>query len=212
MPKTTPSDGHPLSPGATLSAGAQEEWSLHVEAILRGVAHALNNRAATLSALIQLADDSEPAPTLRAILATELERVTGLAAAIRSIGAPRAGEEAFAVADAASEALQVLALHADHRDATTVIDTRDAAPVRVRRWMFVRALIVLAANAGRASSNVRIEITSSSNDLDVRLASEAPAVSSFLQEVVRAMGGETRSDGLGFRLPTLASIRQREGS
>ncbi len=212
MPKNTPPDGRPQSHGPALSAGAQEEWGLHVEAILRGVAHTLNNRAATLSALIQLADDSEPAPTLRAILATELERVTGLASAIRSVGTPRSGEEAFAAADAVSEALQVLALHADQRDATTAIDARDAAPVRARRWMFVRALIVLAANAGRTSANVRIEIRSSGDDLSVRVASESPAPSLYVQEIVRAMGGEMLSDGQGFRLPTLAAIRQREGS
>jgi len=212
MQKNTPSDGSPELLSPALSPGAQEEWTLHVEAVLRGVAHALNNRAATLSALIQLADDAEPAPTLRAILATELERVTGLAAAIRSIGTPRAGEEAFAPADAVSEALQVLALHSDQRDATTVIDARDAAPVRVRRWMFVRALIVLAVNAGRAGTNVRMEIRSSGNDLVVRVASESPAPSPYVQEIVRAMGGEMLGDGLGFCLPTLAAIRQREGS
>lgn len=212
MTRNTPIDGSPQSNGPALSAGALEEWSLHVEAILRGVAHALNNRAATLSALIQLADDSEPAPTLRAILATELERVTELAAAIRSVGTPRAGEEAFAPTDAVSEALQVLALHADQRDATTVIDARDAGPVRVRRWMFVRALIVLAANAGRANANVRIEIRSSGNDLVVRMANESPAPSLYVQEIVRAMGGEMSGDGMGFRLPTLAALRQREGS
>ena len=212
MTKNTSADGSPQSNGPSLSAGALEEWSLHVEAILRGVAHALNNRAATLSALIQLADDSEPAPTLRAILATELERVMGLAAAIRSVGTPRTGEEAFAPSDAVAEALQVLALHADQRDATTVIDARDAAPVRVRRWMFVRALIALAANAGRASANVRIEIRPSGDDLVVRMESESPAPSLYVQEIVRAMGGDMTSDGKGFRLPTLAALRQREGS
>ena len=211
MKTNTPADGSPQH-GPALSAAAQEEWSLHVEAILRGIAHALNNRAATLSALIQLADDAEPAPTLRAILATELERVTGLAAAIRSIGTPRSGEEAFAAADAVSEALQVLALHADQRDASTVIDARDAAPVRVRRWMFVRALIVLAATAGRATANVRIDVRSSGEELVVRVANESPAPSLYVQEIVRAMGGEMLGDGQGFRLPTLAAIRQREGS
>lgn len=211
MPKNA-TYGSPESHATELSAAAQEEWSLHVEAVLRGVAHALNNRAAALSALIQLADDTEPASTLSAILGTELDRVTGLAAAIRSIGTPRGGEEAFAAADGVSEALQVLALHADQRDATTTIDARDAAPVRVRRWMFVRALIVMAANAGRANANVRIEIRSSGEELVVRVASESPAPSPYVQEIVRAMGGEMSSDGLGFRLPTLAALRQREGS
>lgn len=211
MSRNTPTDERPQS-GPALSAGALEEWNHHVEAVLRGVAHALNNRAAALSALIQLSDESEPAPTLRAILATELDRVTALAGALRSIGTPRAGEEAFGAADAVSEALQVLSLHADQREATTGIDARDAAPVRVQRWMFVRSLIVLAANAGRTSTNVRIEIRSSGGYLIVRVANETPAPSLYVQEIARAMGGEALSDGQGFRLPTLAAIRQREGS
>jgi hypothetical protein len=210
--KDTPTDASPPAGQVELSAAAQQEWNRHVEAILRGVAHALNNRAAALSALIQLADDSEPAPTLRAILATELDRVTGLAAALRIIGTPRPGEEAFAAADAASEALQVLALHSDQRDSTTGIDARDAAPVRAYRWMFVRALIVLAANAGRNSANVRVEIRSSGDDLMVTVASETPAPSPYVQEIARAMGGEALSEGQGFRLPTLATLRRRAGS
>lgn len=212
MSRNTSIDGRPQSRGPALSAGALEEWSNHVEAVLRGVAHALNNRAAALSALIQLSDDSEPAPTLRSILATELDRVIGLAAAMRAISAPRSGEEAFAATDAVAEALQVLSLHADQRDATTGIDAQDAAPVRVHRWMFVRALIVLAANAGRTNTNVRIEIRSSGDSLIVRVANETPAPSLYVQEIARAMGGEALSDGQGFRVPTLAAIRQREGS
>ncbi len=212
MTKDTSADSRPHTGQPQLSAAAQQEWNGHVEAILRGVAHALNNRAAALSALIQLADDSEPAPTLRSILATELDRVTGLAAALRIIGTPRAGEEAFAAADAASEALQVLALHSDQRDTITGIDARDAAPVRVHRWMFVRALIVLAANAGRSNANVRVAIRTSGDELIVSVASGTPTISPYVQEVVRAMGGESLSDGQGFRLPTLAAVRQREGS
>ncbi len=212
MTKDTSVDSRPHAGQPQLSAAALQEWNGHVEAILRGVAHALNNRAAALSALIQLADDSEPAPTLRAILATELDRVTGLAAALRAIGTPRAGEEAFAAADAVSEALQVLALHSDQRDAVTSIDSRDAAPVRTYRWMFVRALIVLAANAGRSSASVRVEIRTAGDHLTVRVASETPAMSPYVQEIARAMGGEALSDGQGFRLPTLAAVRQREGS
>jgi hypothetical protein len=213
MNKDTSTGGLPQPGQVELSAVAQQEWNAHVEAILRGVAHALNNRAAALSALIQLADDSEPAPTLRAILATELDRVTGLASALRIIGTPRPGEEAFAAADAASEALQVLALHADQRDATTGIDARDAAPVRAYRWMFVRALIVLAANAGRGNAgHVRVEIRSSGDHLIVSVASKTPAPSPYVQEIARAMGGEALSEGQGFRLPTLAALRRRAGS
>lgn len=193
-----------------LSAAAQQEWNGHVEAVLRGVAHALNNRAAALSALIQLSDDGEAASTLRSILATELDRVTGLAAAIRAIGTPRAGAEAFAPADAANEAREVLQLHADMRDTATGFDIRDAVPVRVHRWMFVRSLIVLAANAGRAGA--RVELASAGDDLVARVNGASPTPSVYVREVARAMGGEALDEGRGFRLPTLATLRRREGS
>lgn len=207
MSKNTPdrAQHHP-----ELSAAAQLEWNGHVEAVLRGVAHALNNRAAALSALIQLSDDGEAAPTLRTILATELDRVTGLAAAIRSIGTPRAGEEAFAPGDAANEAREVLQLHADMRDVPSQFDIRDAAPVRVHRWMFVRSLIVLAVNAGH--SGARIELGSAGDDLVARVKGASPPPSVYVREVARAMGGEALDEGRGFRLPTLATVRRREGS
>ena len=207
MSKDTPggADHHP-----ELSAAAQLEWNEHVEAVLRGVAHALNNRSAALSALIQLSDDGEAAPTLRAILATELDRVTGLAAAIRSIGTPRSGAEAFAPGDAASEALEVLQLHADMRDVAAQFEVRDAPPVRVHRWMFVRSLIVLAVNAGRAGA--RVELGSDGDDLVARVNGAAPQPSVYVREVARAMGGEALDEGRGFRLPTLATVRRREGS
>lgn len=197
--------GHPA-----LSAAAQLEWDGHVEAVLRGVAHALNNRAAALSAVMQLSDDGENASTLRTILATELHRVTELAAAIHSIGTPRAGEEAFAPADAATEAREVLQLHADLRDVVTQFDIQDAAPVRAYRWMFIRALIVLAANAGRVGA--RVELGSAGDDFVARVTGAAPLPSAYVREVARAMGGEALDEGRGFRLPTLAAVRRREGS
>jgi hypothetical protein len=208
MSKDTPiaRDQHPPE----LSAAAQQEWNEHVEAVLRGVAHALNNRSAALSALIQLSDDGEGAATLRGILATELDRVMGLAAAIRSIGTPRAGEEAFAPGDAASEALEVLQLHSDMRNVAAQLEVRDAAPVRVQRWMFVRSLIVLAVHAARAGG--RVELASAGDDLVARVSGATPEPSVYVREVARAMGGEALDAGRGFRLPTLATLRRREGS
>ena len=207
MAKDTPSESIHHS---ELSAAAQQEWNGHVEAVLRGVAHALNNRSAALSALIQLSDDGEAAPTLRTILASELDRVSELAAAIRSISTPRAGEEAFAPSDAANEVLQVLRLHADMRDVIAQFDIRDAAPVRVHRWMFVRSLIVLAANAGRTGA--RVELAASGDDLVARAHGATPQPSAYVREVAAAMGGEALDEGRGFRLPTLATVRRREGS
>ena len=210
MQQNTPASKGPVSSTPELGAAAQEEWNGHVDAVLRGVSHALNNRAAALSALVQLADDAEPPDMLRGILATELERMTELAAAIRSIGTPRAGEEAFTPGDAATEAQAVLGLHAEQREASTQISALGSRPVRTRRPLFVRALIALGANAGRVNPRAVVEITSSEHEVTVR-SDDAPA-SAYVAEVARAMGGEAIDEGRGFRLPTLAAVRQREGS
>jgi hypothetical protein len=208
MPVNRPSNA---SHQPELGAAAQAEWNRHVEAVLRGIAHALNNRAAALSALVQLADDSEPAETLRTLLSGELDRVGGLAAAIRSIAKAGEGEEAFLPSDAAAESRAVLALHSDQREVTTRIEPQGSQPVRTRRALFVRALIVLAANAGREDPEARLVIVSSEDDVTVRVEG-ATMPSPLIMEIARAMGGEALDEGRGFRLPTLGAIRRREGS
>lgn len=199
----------------TLSATALEEWAHHVECVLRGVAHALNNRAAALSAVIELSRDPEDEPSVTgAILGTELERVRDLTAAVRTIGAPRAGTEAFAPRDAAMEAKAVLALHADQRDRNVLIDADAAPPIRMPRWMFVRALIVLAASASRGARDTKIAVVEEGEWLVTHVDSAvAPStgITPYVEELARAMGGEPLPTRHGFRVPTLAALRQREG-
>jgi hypothetical protein len=85
-------------------------------------------------------------------------------------------------------------------------------PIRVQRALFVRALIVLAATAGRDNPKVRVEISAEDTDLVIRAAS--PHASAFLQDAARMMGGDAIDTPgiLGFRLPSLAEVRRREGS
>src|SRR5688572_9513570 len=92
-----------------LSAAALQEWTSHVENVLRGVAHALNNRAAALSAVMELAKDpTEDTDVVGSILSSEMERVTELVAVVRSVGVPKQSAEAFAPADVAATAVAVL--------------------------------------------------------------------------------------------------------
>src|SRR5437764_11590217 len=113
-----------------LSADALQEWGQHLESVMRGIAHALNNRAAAISAVIELARDvDEEPPATGSILATELERVNELAAVVRTIGPPRGGVEAFAPRDASEEALVVLRMHAQQRDRVILIEASDAPPI-----------------------------------------------------------------------------------
>lgn len=202
-------------PQPQLSAAALSEWGQHVESVMRGIAHALNNRAAALSAVIELArePDDDPAST-GSILSSELERVRALAEVVRTVGPPRSGMEAFSPRDAAIEALAVLKLHAEQNEYPVAIEAADAPPTRVPRWMFVRSLIALGAaacNSGRAA--VRISVLEDGEWLVVRVegASAAAAeVSPYAMELSRAMGGGPLEGQCGFRVPTLAALRQRE--
>src|SRR3954470_16965011 len=87
-----------------LSEQAVREWQRHVEAVMRGLAHAVNNRAAALSAVLELSSEPDDDPaTTRSILSSELSRVRELADVIRIMGPPRGGVEAFSPEDAANQ-------------------------------------------------------------------------------------------------------------
>lgn len=198
-----------------LSAAALGEWNDHVAAVLRGIAHALNNRAAALSAVIELSEEPAEEPSVTSsILATELERVRELTAVVRSLGAPRNGVEAFAPSDAASEALAVLRLHAEQRDRMISIDANSAPPIRMPRWMFVRSLIVLGAGASRGSANVKLVVVEDGEWVVTRVDgpdSPPSGITPYVLELACAMGGGPLAGRYGFRVPTLAALRQREG-
>ena len=201
-----------------LSEAALNEWGSHVEAVLRGIAHALNNRAAALSAVIELSEEPAEEPeVIRSILETELDRVQALAHVVRIIGAPRGGTEAFAPADAAAEALAVLDLHSDARDRGVTVEATQAAPIRVARWLFVRALVALAAGlppSDHTSGPATITLVEDGEWLVARITGAGSTRPSALAtELARAMDGEPLADpgGYGFRIPTLAALRRREG-
>jgi hypothetical protein len=123
--------------------------------------------------------------------------------------------EAFAPKDAAAESLAVLQLHAEQRDHDMTIEAQSAPPVRVPRWMFVRALIALGAAASRNHSvgPVKIAIESDGDWVVARVEGiDAPTkeLSPYTAELAVAMGGEALENRSGFRLPALAALRQRE--
>lgn len=209
MTPETPEHGRPQ-----LSAAAHREWDGHVESVLRGIAHALNNRAAALAAVVELSRDPDEDSAVSSILGTELERVGELVAAVRSMVSGKGAADAFAPADAASEAQAILRLHAELRDRRVAIDASTAPPARLQRWMFVRALIVLGANAARAVANAKIVVVADGDWLVARTDdANAPSagLTPCLIELAQAMGGEPLSTGYGFRVPSLAALRRREG-
>jgi hypothetical protein len=195
-----------------LSAAALQEWSAHVENVLRGVAHALNNRAAALSAVMELSrDPTEGTDVVGSILSSEMERVTELVAVVRSVGVPKQTVEAFAPAEVAETALAVLKIHAEQRDRKVVVEGA-GSPLRVPRWMFLRALVALVASVP-GESDAMITMVQRNDWLEVSLsASDAPSgLTPLVSELARAMQGEALADRYGFRVPTLALLRRSEG-
>jgi hypothetical protein len=199
------------------SAAALQEWGRNVESVIRGIAHALNNRATALSAVIELSRDptGDDAEAVSSILSSELVRVSELAQVVRTIGTPRHGVEAFAPRDAATESLAVLQLHIEHRDRMVTIDAASAPPVRAHRWMFVRALIALGSAASNETTGApaRIVIAEDGDWVvarvdEIRVA--AAEFSPYAAELARTMGGETLEASCGFRLPSLTTLRRRE--
>lgn len=205
-----------------LSVAALDEWMRDVEYVMRGIAHALNNRAAALAAVIELSRDPEDgdATATETILNAEVQRVAELAAVVRSVGAPRRGDETFAPIDAANEALRVLQLHLEQRERAPIIDAAQAAPVRTQRWMFVRALLALAiASAERTTGSMeraRISIgEADGGDWVVArvqgIDANTEELSPYAAAMALAMGGAVLDGECGFRVPSLAAIRRREG-
>ena len=197
-----------------LSAAALGEWSRHVDTILRGVGHSLNNRAAALSAVLELARDPGEDPSIYAsILSTELERVTELVTIVRGLGAARQSADAFTAGEAAVEARLALALHPLARDRRVAIEIDSSPAMRVQRWMYVRALIALGANALQASADTTIRVTSDDDWVVTRAQAAGIAVRQgpYVTESAAARGGEPLQDGTGFRVPSLAAVRKREG-
>lgn len=199
-----------------LSADALREWERHVEDVLRGVAHALNNRAASVSAVLELsmeADRSESAT--RALLAAEVKRLHELVAVVRTIGSLRDAVEAFDARDAVAAARGVMSVHAALRERTIVIEAPIPTPVRTRQWMFVRAVVALAARAsGAGPGTTTLALAESGDWVEMRatpIAGAAGGRSRYADEIALAMGGEPLASALGFRIPTLGELRRREG-
>lgn len=197
-----------------LSAAALSEWSRQVDTILRGVGHSLNNRAAALSAVLELARDPEEDPKVYAsILSTELQRVTELAATVRAVGAARHTADAFTAAEAVGDAHAALSQHPLARDRRVTFDVSSAPPLRVQRWMYVRALIALGGNAMQASRDTSIRVSGDGDWVVTRAHADGVGVKQgpYVTEIARAMGGEPLPDGTGFRVPSLAAVRKGEG-
>ena len=153
------------SPGELL---ARAGWPSVETALLRGLAHDLSGRAAALGGLVELLGmgDEEKPPPLE-LLREEAGRLGEAVELLRLLAGD--GEDAEAEPLALGPLLgDVLRLHRRHRgleSVETVLETgEDVPPVRVRRDVLVRTLLLLLGAAGRAVRNA------DGRRLDVELA------------------------------------------
>lgn len=197
---------------AGFTAPELREWSHHVECILRGLAHSMNNRAAALSAVLELSSDPDDDPAgTREILRAEMDRVLELVRVVRALGVPREEMEALTPADLVPELSAIAALHSDLRDRSVTIAAADAPPVRVQRWMLMRALVSFIATRRPRPGERAIAVTMCAEGewLVVRSNAEG-GESAYAAAMARRMDGEPMPDGSGFRVPTLEAVRRRE--
>ena len=142
-----------------------------------------------------------------------MDRLHEIVNVIRAVGGPNGGVEAFDPGDAAQAASAVIALHASLRDRTVTINAV-APPVRTHRWIFVRALIVLVGRAAAADRRAPISLDLTEHDGWIHVAAtgaSAGGPSPYIHEIAVVLGGEPLAEGSGFRIPSLAALRQREG-
>ena len=212
MMEDTATEGTP-----DLSAPALLEWQELTERVLHGVAHSINNRAAAIAAVLELSSASDDGgATTTSILATESGSLQQLVTVLRAIGTPLQRVEAFLPSDAALEAQLVLTFHAEQGDKAATFDADAAPPTRLPRWLFVRALIVLGADASRLSVDggpaPTVRLSGEDDWLVARVvgAVRHSEMSACASAFAVALGGEALQGALGFRVPTLAAIRRRE--
>lgn len=199
----------------------ETDWNSLTDALLRGVAHALSNRAGALTALRDLGTSDDEG---RELLAGEIQRLTELIRLLRLVPAERSAlAEALEVPLLVRDAVAVLGLHAQARDVRWTVTVSGAPqPVRAERWVLLRVLLLLCAGAladAAAQGAGELRVTTAGDDA-ATLASITTGNAStrwrvpdaYARMLADRAGAELRwADGpLELRLPTLAELRRRE--
>jgi C4-dicarboxylate-specific signal transduction histidine kinase len=183
------------------------EWLEIVEMALAGVNHALNNRIASLTAMVDLLrmGDSEGAGENFERLAAELPELAECSRVVRLLaGGNPHREEALALDDVLSD---VFAIHHFLRDIRDVpIETAPSPasePIRVERWALVRTLTLLLDEAKRlaseSASSVQVVLKSDEQSVSAEF-SVATAVEGSVSRVGQAGYAEALSERFGWRV------------
>jgi hypothetical protein len=207
------------------------EWLALSDALVRGVGHAMNNRIAALSAVVQVLTTSGQGGPLVDALAVEAQRLLRTADLMRLL--PRrwdAEAEPVLLPEVIRSAMELLPLHADLPDLTYVWQSdAELPPVLSEPSLLAHTacmMMACAAEEAARSGATRILIRGTSGPETVSLsvgpesgwAEYPPAVSDgesgewALERLARRAGGELRveKEGLVLEMPTLSEARRRQ--
>jgi hypothetical protein len=199
-------------------AAFTDDWQTLSDELLQGLVHALNNRVAALSALVELArlgdEEEDPLSALPSEIA-QLHQVNGLFALLP---ARRSDAEALDPSVAMEDALHLHEHHPRLRGERCVVTYEGTATaVRVPRWAFVRALVMLIHAAKRAGESVQgrgcapVRVRSDAAALGVHVETSVEPSADLVALAARCGGAITQEGGeLTLRLPTLLELRRRE--
>jgi hypothetical protein len=139
--------------GVTAALAAREAWQRVLDELLRGVAHALSNRVATVSAAAYMATGGEPldATTAQA-LGAEAQRLEALLADLRAL--PARGDappEPLLLADAAREAIALHRHYLALRNVPVALTVAPGAPPTFGDGAQLAHLLLLALTALRSA-------------------------------------------------------------
>lgn len=200
--------------------GDADPWRTAVlEPLLRGLAHALANRATAIDGLAaEVAEGGTPARELAAELQAEVARLLAVHRDLRAMLPDGAAEEPLDLRDVAQEAAAIMAYWpAGSPTAATI--TGDAPAVRVPRSAAVRVLVGMLVHAAAGGGTAPDVLLDGDADIAlVRVTSGEPAVRhdaaaspwrEQLDAQARAFGGAITWNvgGAELRLPTLRARR-----
>jgi hypothetical protein len=201
-------------------------WPELLAELVSGMAHTLNNRAATLRALHAVLT-TDGASRAHDLLEAEIGRVESATALLHLAGGrPRTHREAIVPADLLREAAALYAMHDQLRDVPLEVDPAPTSAVLAASTPLLHALLLLLDAAARcaAASGGGVRAVARNAGPEVELvvacaagdAADADAALRAAAPLAEAAGAEVRADRaegelrLVLAAPTLAAARARE--
>jgi hypothetical protein len=194
------------------------DWNTLSDELLQGLVHALNNRVAALSALVELArlGDEEADPLT--VLPSEIALLHGVSGLFGLLPERSSEPEALELPLVLDDAMRLHEHHPRLRsERCIVVREGTPLPVRVPRWALLRVLVMLIHAAKRSTRSVQgrggtaIRVVGDPDTLSVHVETRAEP-SPYLIALAARCGGTCAREGdeLVLRLPSILELRRRE--